>query len=163
MDLKHLPDVHSRGNAEGVKNDIERLAVFKEGHILLRKNAGYNTLVSVAAGHLVADRDLSSGRYSSGRPCSPGLSSSPFSRVKSLYVNHNSALAWELSGRPRTSRAFSPKIALSSLSSAVSSVSPLGVTFADQYIAGANLGAHADCAALVEILQASSPTLGIRG
>ena len=53
----------------------------------------------------------------------------------------------------RTSRAFSPKIARSSRSSGVSSVSPFGRDLADQDVAGADLGADADDAALVEIGQ----------
>ena len=37
MHLEHLTDIHSGGNAQGVEHDIERRAVRKEGHILLRK------------------------------------------------------------------------------------------------------------------------------
>ena len=58
VDLKNLTDIHSGRNAQRVKNDIKRGAVLKEWHILLRKNTGNNTLVSVAACHLVADRKL---------------------------------------------------------------------------------------------------------
>ena len=53
----------------------------------------------------------------------------------------------------RTSRAFSLKIARISFSSAVSSVSPLGVTLPDQQVARAHLGADADDAAVVEIAE----------
>ena len=58
VDLKNLTDIHSGRNTQRVKNDIKRSAVLKEGHILLRKNTGNNTLVSVTACHLVADRKL---------------------------------------------------------------------------------------------------------
>ena len=37
MHFEHLTDIHSGGNAQGVEHDIERRAVRKEGHILLRK------------------------------------------------------------------------------------------------------------------------------
>ena len=53
----------------------------------------------------------------------------------------------------RTSRAFSPKIARSSRSSGVSSVSPFGRDLADQDVAVLHLGADADDAALVEVGQ----------
>ena len=39
VNLKNLTDVHTRGNAEGVKHNVKRSAVLKEGHILLRKNS----------------------------------------------------------------------------------------------------------------------------
>ena len=59
----------------------------------------------------------------------PGLSSSQFSRVNTLTSTTMPYSPWgtrrEVS---RTSRAFSPKMARSRRSSAVSSVSPLGVT-----------------------------------
>ena len=51
----------------------------------------------------------------------------------------------------RTSRAFSLKIARISFSSAVSSVSPFGVTLPTSRSPGADLGADADDAALVEV------------
>ena len=51
----------------------------------------------------------------------------------------------------RTSRAFSPKIARSRRSSGVSSVSPFGRDLADEHVAGADLGADADDAAVVEV------------
>ena len=56
--FEHLTDIHTGGNAQGVEHDIERRAVRKEGHILLRKYSGNNTLVTVAACHLIADGDL---------------------------------------------------------------------------------------------------------
>ena len=58
-----------------------------------------------------------------------------------------------LSEVSRTSRAFSPKIARSSRSSAVSSVSPFGVTLPTSTSPGKHLGAHSDDAVLVEVEQ----------
>lgn len=38
VNLENLTDIHSAGNAEGIKNYIKRCAVGQEGHILLRKD-----------------------------------------------------------------------------------------------------------------------------
>ncbi len=59
MQLQDLSDVHSGRHAQGVQNDIERTSVRKIRHILDGQHAGNDTLVSVTACHLVADRDLS--------------------------------------------------------------------------------------------------------
>ena len=58
VNLEDLADVHTRGNAQGVQDDVQRRAVGQIGHILTRENARDDALVAVAAGHLVADRDL---------------------------------------------------------------------------------------------------------
>ena len=55
VNLKHLTDVHSGRNAEGVEHDIKRSAVGQEGHILGRKYTGNDTLVSVTSRHLISD------------------------------------------------------------------------------------------------------------
>ncbi len=62
MDFKHLTDVHSGRNAERVKHDVERSSVFKERHILLRKNSRNNALVTVTSCHFVSDGNSSSLR-----------------------------------------------------------------------------------------------------
>ena len=59
VNLLDLTDVHTRRNAERVQHDIQRAAVRQEGHILHRKHARHDTLVAVAACHLIADRNLS--------------------------------------------------------------------------------------------------------
>src|SRR5713101_5025929 len=56
--LENLSDVHTRRNAERVENDLDRSAVRHVGHVFLRHDAGYDALVAVAAGHLVADGQL---------------------------------------------------------------------------------------------------------
>ncbi len=58
VDLKHLTDIHTGRNAERVQADIKRCSVLEERHILLRQYTGNNALVSMAARHLIADRDL---------------------------------------------------------------------------------------------------------
>ena len=56
--LEDLSDVHSARHAERVEHDVDRPAVGQERHVLLGNDAGNDTLVAVASGHLVADRDL---------------------------------------------------------------------------------------------------------
>src|SRR3984885_7343769 len=58
MCLQDLTHVHTRRNTERVENDLDRRTVGQIGHILLGKNAGNDALVPVAAGHLVAHRQL---------------------------------------------------------------------------------------------------------
>ena len=55
MRFQHLADVHARGNAQRVQHNVHRRPVRQEGHVLLGDNLGHDTLVSVAARHLVAD------------------------------------------------------------------------------------------------------------
>jgi len=56
--LEDLSEVHTRGHAQRVKHDIDRSAVGEERHVFLTYHAGYDTLVAVAAGHLIAYADL---------------------------------------------------------------------------------------------------------
>src|ERR1019366_4821235 len=53
--FQDLTDVHAAGHAEGVEDDLDWRSVFEVRHILVRQNAGDDTLVPVAAGHLIAD------------------------------------------------------------------------------------------------------------
>src|SRR3984885_10082876 len=56
--FKNLSDVHTRWNAERVENDLDRSAIRHIRHVFLRNDASDNALVTVASGHLVADREL---------------------------------------------------------------------------------------------------------
>ena len=58
MCLEHLPDVHARGHAQRVQDDVHRRAVRGEGHVLHRQYARDDALVAVASGELVANADL---------------------------------------------------------------------------------------------------------
>ena len=70
MDLQNLPDVHTGRDAQGVQHNIQRRAIRQERHILLRQDAGDDALVTVTAGHLIADGDLPLlGDIDTGRPC----------------------------------------------------------------------------------------------
>ena len=56
--FEHLTDVHAARHAERVEDDVDRSAVGHVGHVFDREDLGDDTLVAVAAGQLVADRDL---------------------------------------------------------------------------------------------------------
>ena len=54
MGFQHLTDIHTRGNAKRVQNDIYRSSIGAERHILNRDNLGNYTLVPMASCHLVS-------------------------------------------------------------------------------------------------------------
>src|SRR5271156_5768421 len=58
MCLQDLTHVHTRRNTERVEHDLDRCAVGQVRHVFLGKDAGNDTLVPVAAGHLVTYRQL---------------------------------------------------------------------------------------------------------
>ena len=94
MDLQHLTDVHTGGHAQRVEHDIQRGAVGQEGHILLGQDAGDNALVAVAAGHLIAHRDLALLRdVDADHLVDAGESSSPVLPGEDLDIHDDAALA----------------------------------------------------------------------
>ncbi len=56
MRFKNLADIHSARNAERIQQYVKSRAVFEKRHILFGHNLGDNTLVAVASGHFVANR-----------------------------------------------------------------------------------------------------------
>ena len=56
--LEDLADVHAAGHAQRVEHDVDRRAVLEERHVLVGQDARDDALVAVAAGHLVADREV---------------------------------------------------------------------------------------------------------
>ena len=56
--LEHLPEVHPRGHAERVQDDVDGRAVPEERHVLLGQDRRDDALVPVASGELVAVADL---------------------------------------------------------------------------------------------------------
>src|SRR6202790_3032226 len=58
MRFENLSHVHARRNAEGIEHDLHRSAVGHVGHVFLRNDARDDALVTVAAGHFVADGKL---------------------------------------------------------------------------------------------------------
>ena len=61
MRFQNLTHVHTAGHAQRIEHDLDRRAVGQERHVFHRQNLGDHTLVAVAAGHLVADRDHALG------------------------------------------------------------------------------------------------------
>ena len=127
--LEDLADVHPARHAERVEDDVDRGAVRQEGHVLRREDLGDDALVAVAAGHLVADADLALlGDRHADQPVDARLQVVVELATELADLDD---LARSPCGRRSelsfTSRAFSPKIARRRRSSAVSSVSPLGV------------------------------------
>ena len=57
--FEYLTDVHTRGNAQRVKNDLERRTVCHERHIRFGKYSRNDALVTVTSRHLIADGNLS--------------------------------------------------------------------------------------------------------
>ena len=53
-----LAEVHTRGHAERVEHDVDRRAVFQIRHVFFGQNLGDDALVAVASGHLVALQNL---------------------------------------------------------------------------------------------------------
>ena len=59
VNLKNLTDIHTRRNAQWVKNYIERSTVWEEWHIFNREYSGNNTLVTMTTSHFITNRNLS--------------------------------------------------------------------------------------------------------
>ena len=56
--LVNLPEVHTRRHAQRVEYDVDDRTVFQERHVLVAHDLRHDTLVAVAAGHLVAHAQL---------------------------------------------------------------------------------------------------------
>ncbi len=61
--LEDLADVHARRHAQRVEHDLNRCAIRQIRHVLFGEDARDDALVAVAAGHLVADRQLALHRH----------------------------------------------------------------------------------------------------
>ena len=155
MDLQDLADVHTRRHAQGVEDDVQRGAVGQVGHIFARKDAGNDALVAVAAGHLVADGDLSLLRdIHADDLVDAGIHLVAVLAGEDLDVDDDAALAVghlqggvaDLAGLLAEDRAqqalFRGQVGLA-----------LRGDLADEDVAGGDLGADHDDAALVEVFQ----------
>ena len=58
MDLQDLTDVHTRRHTQRIQYDIQRTAIWQERHILYRKYAGNDTLVTMTSCPLITYRNL---------------------------------------------------------------------------------------------------------
>ena len=155
VDLQHLTDVHTGRHAQGVQHDVQGGAVGQEGHVLLGQDAGHDALVAVAAGHLVAHGDLTllgdidaDHLVDAGGELVAGLAG------EDLHVHDDAALSvghlqggvTDLAGLLTKNGPQEPllggEVGLA-----------LGGDLAHQDVAGVDLGAHADDAPLVQVLQ----------
>ena len=156
MDLEHLTDVHTGRYAQGVQNDIQRSTVGQEGHILDRQNAGDNALVTVAARHLIADRDLALLRQIAADDLvHAGLQLiAAVLAGEHLDVDNDTALAvgYAQGGISDLTRLFAEDGAQQALLGSQLGLT-LGSDLTDQDIAGMDLGADVDDTVLVQILE----------
>src|SRR2546430_1392412 len=141
--------------AERVQNDVDGCAVRQVRHVLRRHDPGDDALVAVAAGHLVAGRDLSLlGDVDPDHLVDSGTELVLVLAGEDLDVDHDSALAMRyaqarvahlarLLTEDRTEQALlSRQLGLA-----------LGRDLAHQDVALLDLGADVDDAALVEVAQ----------
>ena len=155
MDLEHLSDVHSGGNAQRIEDYIKRSAVGQVGHILAGQDAGHDTLVTVAAGHLVAHGDLALlSDVDTDDLVYAGAHLIAVFAGEHLYIDDDTALAVR-----HLERGISHLAGLLAEDGAEQSLLrgqiglALGSDLADKDIAGTDLSADGDYAALVQILQ----------
>ena len=153
--LEHLADVHSAGHAQRVEDDVDRGAVGHVRHVLDRQDLGDDALVAVASGQLVADRDLALlGHVDADQLVDAGRQLVAVLAVEHLDVDDLAVLAVrhlqagvaDLAGLLAEDRAqqalFRRQLGLA-----------LRRDLADQHVAGADLGADADDAAVVEVAE----------
>ena len=153
--FQHLADVHTGRHAQGVQNDVQRGAVGQEGHILLGQDTGDNALVAVTACHLVAHLDLTAlGDIHPDHHVDAGAQLVAVFTGENLGIHNDAALAVGDLQRgvpdfPGLLTEDSPQQPL--LGGEVGLA--LGGDLAHQDVAGADLGADADDAVLVQVLQ----------
>src|SRR2546423_3929532 len=153
--LEDLADVHAARDAERVEHDVDRAAVLEERHVLLGNDARDHALVAVAAGELVALRDLALLRdvdanelVDAGRQVVPGLAG------ERLDVDDDAALAVRNLERGVADLA---RLLLEDRADQLLLGGQLGLALrrdlADQQVAGADFGPDPHDAALVEVAQ----------
>ncbi len=156
MGLQHLTEVHSSRDAERVQHDVDRRAVREERHVLDGEDLRDDTLVAVAAGELVAlgdlallgDVDHDPAVHAGAELVVAVLGVELLDRDDGalLTVGHLQRRVADLAALLVEDRAeqtlLGRQLGLA-----------LGRDLADEDVAGADLGADADDAALVEVLQ----------
>ena len=153
--FEHLADVHAARDTERVEHDVDRRAVGEVRHVLDRQDLGDHTLVAVAAGELVALADLAlladvdAHQLVHTRRQLVAVVAGEHAHVDDLAglaVRHLQARVTDLARLLTEDRAeqalFRRELGLA-----------LRRDLADEDVAGADLGADADDAALVEVLE----------
>ena len=155
MRLEDLTDVHAARHTERVEDDVDGRTVRQERHVLGGQDLGDDALVAVAAGHLVADRDLA--LLGDGHPDQAvdarlevvvELTSelADLDHLAALAVGQTQRAVLHLAGLLPEDR---PQQALLGGQLGLA----LGRDLADQDVARAHLGADVDDALLVEVLE----------
>ena len=155
MDFQYLSDVHTGRNAQRIQDDIQRCAVGQERHILLRKDTGNNTLVTMASGHLVTDRnfsllsDIAADYHVDTRRKFVGVFTG-----KDLDIHHNTifAVGNTEGGIPNLSRLLAKDSAEQAFFGGKLCLS-LGGNLTHQNISGAHLGANPNDTHVVKIFK----------
>ena len=153
--LEDLADVHAARHAERVEDDVDRRAVLEERHVLLVDDLRDDALVAVASGELVALGDLAllgdehaDEVVDARRQVVAGLAREghDVDDDATLAVGHLQRRVADLARLLLEDRAdqllLGGQLGLA-----------LGRDLADEQVAGADLGADADDAAVVEVAQ----------
>ena len=153
--LEDLADVHPARHPERVEDDVDRGPIREVGHVLEGQDLGDDSLVAVAAGHLVADRDLALlGDRDADQPVDARLQVVVPLAAELADLDHLAALAVR-----------EPERGVLHLARLLAEDRPqepllrgqlglaLGRDLADQDVPGADLRADIDDPLLVEVLQ----------
>jgi hypothetical protein len=153
--LEDLADVHPARHAERVEDDVDGRPVRQERHVLGRQDLGDDALVAVAAGHLVADRDLALlGHRDPDQAIDAGLEVVVQLAPELADLDDLAALAVGQAQRAvlHLARLLTEDRAEEALLRGQLGLA-LGRDLADEDVAGADLGADVDDALLVEVLE----------
>ena len=155
MRLEDLADVHAARHAERVQDHLDGRAVGEERHVLLGHDLRDDALVAVAAGELVALRDLALlGDVDAHELEHAGGQVVARVAAEDLDVDDLAALAV---GHLQRGVADLARLLLEDRADQLLLGRQLGLALgrdlADEQVAGADLGTDADDAAIVEVLQ----------
>ena len=162
VNLQYLSDVHTGRYAQRIEHDVQRSAIRQERHILLRQDAGNNTLVSVTSGHLIAHRDLTAlcDIYPHHLIDLSGQLIGVFTgEYLDIHDDAIFAVRYLQGGIPHLSGLLSEDGAKQPFLGNQFGLA-LGRNLAHQDIAGAHLGADADDAVLIQIGQSVLRNVG---
>ena len=153
--LEDLADVHAARHAERVEDDVDGGPVGQERHVLGGQDLRDHALVAVAAGHLVADRDLALLRdRDADQLVDAGLEVVVELAPELADLDDLAALAVRQAQRAvlHLARLLAEDRAQQSLLRRQLGLA-LGRDLADEDVAGVDLGADVDDAVLVEVLE----------